>query len=57
MKSMLTTLAYALGILALLIVLYGVAMPALGLKTGSERVTIKPSAPDIYEQVAFESEA
>ena len=56
MKSMLTTLAYVLGILALLIVLYGVAMPALGLKTGSERVSIKPSAPDIYEQVAFESE-
>ena len=55
MKSMLTTLAYALGILALLIVLYGVAMPALGLKTGSERVSVTPSAPDIYEEVAFET--
>ena len=56
MKSMLTNLAYALGIFALLIALYGVAMPALGLKTGSERVVVTPSAPDIYEEVAFESE-
>ena len=56
MKSMLTTLAFALGILALLIALYGVAMPALGLKTGSERVIVTPSAPDIYEEVSFESE-
>ena len=56
MKSMLTTSAYALGILALLIVLFGVAMPALGLKTGSERVTVTPSVPDIYEEVSFESE-
>ena len=45
MKFMLTNLAYALGIFALLIALYGVAMPALGLKTGSERVTIKPPRP------------
>lgn len=56
MKSMLTSLAYALGILALLIALYGGAMPALGLKTGSERVTVTPSAPDIYQEVSFESE-
>ena len=56
MKSMLTNLAYALGIFALLIVLYGIAMPALGLKTGSERVTVTPSAPGIYEEVSFESE-
>lgn len=53
---MLTTSAYAIGILALLIVLYGITMPALGLKTGSERVSVTPSAPDIYEAVSFESE-
>ena len=56
MKSMLTTSAYALGILALLTALFGVAMPALGLKTGSEKVTVTPSASDIYEEVSFESE-
>ena len=53
---MLTASAYAIGILALLIVLYGITMPALGLKTGSERVSVTPSAPDIYEAVSFESE-
>jgi alpha-beta hydrolase superfamily lysophospholipase len=56
MKSMLTTFAYALGILALFIVLYGIAMPALGLKTGSEKVTVTPSARDIYDEVSFTSE-
>lgn len=53
---MLTASAYAIGILALLIVLYGITMPALGLKTGSERVSVTPSAPDIYDAVSFESE-
>ncbi len=53
---MLTASAHAIGILALLIVLYGITMPALGLKTGSERVSVTPSAPDIYEAVSFESE-
>ncbi len=56
MKSMLTFAVYALGILAILVALYGVAMPALGLKTGSEKVTVTPSSPDIYKEVSFDSE-
>ena len=56
MKSMLTASAYAIGILVLFIVLYGIAMPALGLKTGSEKVTVTPSDPNIYEEVVFKSE-
>lgn len=31
-------------------------MPALGLKTGSETVTVTPSSSDIYEEVSFQSE-
>ena len=56
MKSMLTAALYSVGLIALFVALYGIAMPALGLKTGSERVTVSPSAPDLYEAIIFESE-
>lgn len=56
MKPMLTASISTIVFLAVLIGLYGFAMPALGLKTGSEPVTVRPSAKSQYEEVRILSD-
>lgn len=56
MKAMLTASVYTIVILTVFVGLYGIAMPALGLKTGSEPVTVRPTSQSQYEEVRILSD-